>query len=184
MRSLRGALELIARTAARSAHMESRPTIASSVLSTSSYASRGISTTVSSELPAQGLLGSTWASGALARTYKQFTFPAAALALFSKAVTDVAKPVPHMSRQKIVHTDQPQNLTAAAVSDFMGGIVEGCIELPAADLADSMTLVKRTYQPGTLVRKRRHGFLKRMADKNGRNVLKRRLLKGRRKLAA
>eukprot|EP00959_Pyramimonas_sp_CCMP1952_P375728 7869475-Pyramimonas_sp.AAC.1 len=88
MRSLRGALELIARTAARSAHMESRPTIASSVLSTSSYASRGISTTVSSELPAQGLLGSTWASGALARTYKQFTFPAAALALFSKAVTD------------------------------------------------------------------------------------------------
>lgn len=43
---------------------------------------------------------------------------------------------------------------------------------------------KRTYQPKKRSRAREHGFLKRMSDKAGRNVLKRRRTKGRAKLSA
>ncbi|KAK9845489.1 hypothetical protein WJX81_007811 [Elliptochloris bilobata] len=43
---------------------------------------------------------------------------------------------------------------------------------------------KRTYQPSNLVRKRRHGFLARLRTKGGRDVIVRRLRKGRRKITA
>jgi large subunit ribosomal protein L34 len=49
---------------------------------------------------------------------------------------------------------------------------------------DKITTMKEkgTYQPKTKKRARVHGFLKRMMTQDGRNVIKRRMTKGRKKI--
>lgn len=45
-------------------------------------------------------------------------------------------------------------------------------------------MTKRTYQPKTLKKKRKVGFLSRMMSAAGRNVIRRRRAKGRKRLSA
>jgi large subunit ribosomal protein L34 len=51
-------------------------------------------------------------------------------------------------------------------------------------LVSGLWNIKRTFQPSLIKRKRKHGFLARVADKDGRRILDNRRRKGRKNLCA
>ncbi len=65
------------------------------------------------------------------------------------------------------------------------GVFPVAVELPALDSGDAMEAhTKRTYQPGILRRKRRHGFRHRTSTVGGRRVINNRRHTGRWKISA
>ena len=71
----------------------------------------------------------------------------------------------------------PQNNQVGAITIATNTSIVGILQSLLRDL--STWLIKRTFQPSIIRKRRKHGFLRRQESVGGRRVLKRRAAKGR-----
>jgi large subunit ribosomal protein L34 len=75
-------------------------------------------------------------------------------------------------------------LSPADFNKTISGLSAGLVSSLWENIQSGILFIKRTFQPSLIRRKRKHGFLARAADKDGRKILNNRRRKGRRSLCA
>ena len=84
----------------------------------------------------------------------------------------------------ILHFLPSAQFVASPLSSLSATLTTVMDDIMVSLLGPSILLIKRTFQPSILRKKRKHGFLKRHKSVGGRRVLKRRKHKGRARLGA